>query len=155
MNLKIFGFWNLPRAALRLAFLKGLGIDKKSEAVMRTKTISPESWTEFLAEFNRDHIGWAVTIETMERSESETLAERLPFQGISFDTKGTRPSSLEISVGGGDEPHVAHWVHLPLQIRTVEDKDGSVHLMIEPADGGPTILHLRAPSPSPESVVKL
>ncbi len=122
---------------------------------MRTESIPPENWSNFFNEFNRDHLDWLVTIETMQNAESETLAAQLPFQGISFDTKGSRTSSLEISVGDAGKPHVAHWVHLPFHIRKVENPDGSLHVLIEPADGGPTIVHLRAPSCAPKPVMEL
>jgi hypothetical protein len=122
---------------------------------LRTQTIAPENWDHFFADFNHDHLGWAVTIETMTESESHTLASRLEFQGISFDTKGSRPSTLQISVGDSGHAHLAHAVHLPLHIRKIEDRGGNLHLLIEPADGEPTFVHLRAPSHAVRTVLQL
>jgi hypothetical protein len=113
---------------------------------MHTETIPSEQWTIFLDEFSRNHAGWSATIEMMDgRTGVQKAAEGLELHGISFDTKGTRPSSIQISLGGGTAPHVDHIVDLPFHIRAAEDHQGNVHLQIEPADGPPTLLHLRAP----------
>jgi hypothetical protein len=113
---------------------------------MHTQHIPAEQWFPFAEQFSRTYVGWRTTIELLGgASGPQKAAVDLALQGISFDTKGTRPSSLQISVGGGNDPHVAHVIDLPLNIRTVEDHQGNVHVQIEPADGPPTLLHLRAP----------
>ena len=113
---------------------------------MHTHNIPAEQWTPFLEEFNRTYVGWQATIEMLDTDTGpQKAAVDLALQGISFDTKGTRPASLQISVGGGDAPHVSHVVDLPLNIRSVQDHQGNIHLQIEPARGAPTLLHLRAP----------
>jgi hypothetical protein len=113
---------------------------------MHTQTIPAEQWTIFLDQFSRNYLGWPVTIEMLDGSTGvQRAAEGLEFQGISFDTKGTRPSSIQISLGGDKAPHVSHIVDLPFHIRTAEDHQGNIHLQIEPAQGPPTLLHLRAP----------
>jgi hypothetical protein len=112
---------------------------------MQTHTIPPENWLDFLNKFSRDHEGWLATIEVTEGFQQQPLAVHLAFHGISIDTKGTRPSALQISAGGAGGSHVDHMIDLPLKIREVEDHNGDVHLQIEPARGAPTIIHLRSP----------
>jgi len=113
---------------------------------MHSQTIPAEQWTIFLDQFSRNYAGWPVTIEMVQgTTETKLAAEKLPLQGISFDTKGTRPSSIEISVGSESTAHVSHVVDLPLHIRSHEDHNGNIHLQIEPADGPPTLIHLQAP----------
>jgi len=67
----------------------------------------------------------------------------LPLQGISFDTKGSRPCSIAVSVGDTPADHVRHVVDLPLHLREADEPDGSIDLQIEPADGSQTLIHLR------------
>ena len=66
-------------------------------------------------------------------------------QGISFDTKGTRPSTIEISAGDPPAGHVNHVVDAPLHIRKAQEPDGSIDVQIEPARGPVTLVHLRGP----------
>jgi hypothetical protein len=114
---------------------------------METRTISEDQWIEFFDDFSRDHVGWATTIEVLDsKSGPQNVAENLPLQGISFDTKGTRPCSLEISAGDRPGRHVNHVVDMPLNIRQAQEPDGSIDVQIEPATGPVTLVHVRAPT---------
>ena len=113
---------------------------------METQTISSEKWVQFFDQFSRDHLGWPVTIEILDpQTGPQNLAMHLPLEGISFDTQGTRPSSISIDVGDDPERHMSHTIDLPLHIREMEDTDGYIELQIEPAQGPVTLLHLREP----------
>jgi hypothetical protein len=114
---------------------------------MDTRTIPEDLWLEFADRFSRDHAGWLATVQVLDgRSGPQLVAEALPLQGISFDTKGTRPCSVEVSVGEAPGGHVGHVVDMPLHIREADEPDGSIDLQIEAADGPQTLVHLRAPS---------
>ena len=113
---------------------------------MQTQTIPSSQWVEYFDHFSRDHAGWSTTIEVLDRSTGpQKLAKHLSLQGLSFDTNGTRPSSIEIGLGDAHSPHVAHLVDLPLYIREAKDAEGNIDLQIEPAVGPVTLLHLSAP----------
>jgi len=113
---------------------------------MQTQTISDEHWIEYFNRFSRDHMGWTATIEVLDRkSGPQHIAVNLPFQGISFDTKGTRPCMIEVNLGDRPGRHISHMVDLPLHIRQADEADGSIDVQIEPADGPTTLLHLRGP----------
>jgi hypothetical protein len=127
----------------------------ESSLFMRTQTLRPEIWATFFYEFNRGHMGWPVTIETMRGEASPKLADELAFQGISFDTKGSAANTLLISVGDSPQAHLEHAVYLPLHIRQIEGHQGSVHLLIEPAKGEPTVVHLHPPSHQSGPAVRL
>ena len=59
---------------------------------MDTRTIPEELWVEFADRFSRDYAGWLATVEVLDgRVGAQRVADGLPLQGISFDTKGTRP----------------------------------------------------------------
>jgi len=113
---------------------------------METRTIPETSWIEFADRFSRDHTGWLATVQVLDaRAGAQLVAKDLPLQGISFDTKGTRPCSVEVSVGDTPTEHVRHVVDMPLHIREADEPDGSIDLQIEPADGSQTLIHLRGP----------
>ena len=112
---------------------------------MTTHTIPEHQWTDFCRRMSHDHLGWLATIRVLDREFGpQNIAMDLPFEGISFDTKGTRSSSLEISVGNNPSRHVSHVIDLPLHIRESEESNGSVDVQIEPARGPVTLIHLHA-----------
>ena len=113
---------------------------------MQTRTIPEDQWIEYFDRFSRDHVGCAMTIEVLDKELGpQHLAVDLPLAGISFDTSGTRPSSIEISAGDRPDRHVSHLIDLPLRIREAEQSNGDVDLQIEPATGPVTLLHVRGP----------
>ena len=114
---------------------------------METRTIPEDEWIEYFDRFSREHVGCAVTIEVLDReSGPQHIALELPLEGISFDTKGTRPCAIEISVGDRPDRHVNHVIDMPLNIREAEEANGDLDVQIEPARGPITLLHLRGAS---------
>jgi len=113
---------------------------------METRTVPEDQWLGFLDRFSREHAGWPITIQVLDQQQgAHELAHNLPLQGMSFDTKGTRPCAIDISAGENPNAHVNHVVDLPLNIRVAEEPNGDVDLEIEPAKGPVTLLHLRSP----------
>jgi len=113
---------------------------------MQTRLVPEDQWVEFCNQFSRDHLGWPATIEVLDpETGPRHIARDLPLSGISFDTKGTRPGSLEISAGDDPDCQVSHVVDRPLYIREIEESSGSVDLQIEPGVGPATLVHLRGP----------
>jgi uncharacterized protein DUF5335 len=112
---------------------------------METYNIPETEWTEFFNHLNHDRDGWIATIRVLHGQYGpQRIAMNLPFRGISFDTKGTRPSSLQISAGERNGSHVHHVVDLPLHIRQTEEPNGSIDVQIEPATGPVTLVHLHS-----------
>jgi hypothetical protein len=112
---------------------------------METRTIPETDWLSFADRFSRHYVGWLATIQVLDGSGVLLLAKDLPLQGISFDTRGSRPNSIAVSVGDSPEDHVRHVVDLPLHLRAADEPDGSIDLQIEPANGSQTLIHLRGP----------
>jgi len=113
---------------------------------MKNDNIPADHWTEFFDQLNHDRTGWLATIQVLHaRYGPQNIAVDLPFEGISFDTKGSRASSIEISAGSNPERHVNHVVDLPLHIRQTRESDSSIDVQIEPASGPVTLIHLAAP----------
>jgi hypothetical protein len=113
---------------------------------METRAIPESEWIEFANRFSRDHAGWLATVQVLDGSGALLVAKDLPLQGISFDTKGSRPCSIEVSVGDTPSGHVRHVVDLPLHLREADEPDGSVDFQIESADGPQTLIHVRGPA---------
>ena len=115
---------------------------------METRNISENEWIEFFDRFSGEHTGWLATIQVLDPQQGpHQIMENLPLQGVSFDSKGTRPSTIDISAGDETGRHVNHVVDLPLHIREAHEPNGDVDIQIEPANGPVTLLHLTRPTP--------
>jgi hypothetical protein len=113
---------------------------------MYTLTIPEEQWISYMDQFSRDHLGWSATIKVLDKNAGpQHVAENLPLQGISFDTKGSRPSSIEVSVGDQTSQHISHVVDMPLHIRQAEESNGAIDIEIEPARGPVTLIRMHGP----------
>lgn len=114
---------------------------------MKREHIPEDLWGQFVIEFSREHEGWPVTIELIESDAAEyAVARGLPLQGMSFDTRGSRPASLEIAVGESPDEHISHVVDLPMEIRMESDDERrNITLEIEPAHGPRTLLIFHGP----------
>ena len=113
---------------------------------MNTQTIPAEQWPDFFERFSRDHADWPTTIEVLDPSSGpQKVASDVPLQGISFDTKGTRSSSLQVSVGAPDGEYTRHVIDLPLNIRQVEEPGGDIDLQVESAQGPTTLIRVHEP----------
>lgn len=116
---------------------------------MQSHTIPEDQWIQFFDDFSKSHVGWPVTIEVLsEDAGPERLAGDLPFQGISFDTRGTRASALHVTAGDRTDANVDHVIDLPLRIHIIGDEPQShrIDVQIEPANGPTTLLHIQRPS---------
>src|SRR6266566_6873734 len=111
---------------------------------MQTQTIPEDQWLEYFDQFSRDHVGCPVTIEVLDaQTGPQYIAQDLPLSGISFDTKGTRPCAIEISLGDQPQRHLNHVIDMPLHILQACEPSGDIDLHIEPATGPPTLIHIR------------
>ena len=116
---------------------------------MHTSEIPSEQWLSFINNFSRDHLDWPASLEILDPTLGDhSLAENLPLQGLSFDTKGTRPASLEVALGDApNAPHISHTIEHPLHIYVADDPQhhaGTIE--IEPAQGPKVLLHYHAPA---------
>jgi hypothetical protein len=114
---------------------------------MQDREIPSEQWMPFINQFSRDHQGQTVTIEVLDPElGTHHLAENLPLMGLSFDVRGTRPASLEVSAGNLPDGLIRHVIDLPLAIRLASDTtEQDVSLRIQPAQGPSTLILLRGP----------
>ena len=112
--------------------------------IIQTRTIPSNHWVEYFDCFSRDPLGCSINIEVLDRKTGpQHIASDMPLQGISFDTKGTRASSIEISAGDRADSHVSHVVDMPLHIREADEGNRNVDVQIEPAVGPITLIHVR------------
>ena len=112
---------------------------------MTTDTIAKDQWKTYFDRVSRDHAGRPATIKVLDAATGPlNVAADLALQGFSIDTRGgTRPGSVEISVGDSPDRHVSHTVDDPRAVRQTTESNGAVDIEIEPADGGPiTLVHL-------------
>jgi hypothetical protein len=105
-------------------------------AIMEVRVIPEDQWVQFVNAFSRDHVGQAVTIEVVADVGRQAIAQGLPLQGVSFDLRGTRPASVDVSAGEQPDQHVRHVIDMPMFIRVTKGDQGEdTRLEIEPARG--------------------
>ena len=114
---------------------------------MRDYEIPEQQWISYFDGFSREHAGWPVTIEVLTAETGpQRVATDLALQGISFDSSGTRPCTIQVGAGDDTSANMSHVIDLPLHIREVKDDDnGDVTIQIEPARGAMTLIHLHQP----------
>jgi hypothetical protein len=114
---------------------------------MQTYEVPEGEWMGFFDRFSRDHSGWPVTIEVLdEEAGPQRLVQEQPLQGISIDSAGSRPCTVQIGSGDNPDANFSHSVDLPLHIRVADNEQGSDGtLEIEPARGPVTLVRYRRP----------
>ena len=110
---------------------------------MMNQEIPVAEWSGFLEQFTKQHEGRQVSLETTNRSRTQTDAHDLPLQGISLDRKGSDHGAILMTVGSGDT-ELTHAVDDPRRVRLLKTSDGADEgLEIESADGSRTRLAFR------------
>ena len=72
---------------------------------MMTREIRPETWPTYWQNLSRLYQGWWVTIEELGHElGDQRLADRLPLQGISFDSAGSEAGAILID---SSDPKIA------------------------------------------------
>jgi hypothetical protein len=114
---------------------------------MPTQEIPHDQWKVFFDSFSRQHEGWLTTMEVFSDDVgAQREAEELPFEGISFNTKGTAGESILISVARSEADHVTHVLEHPTHVwlqRAPEETNESLELIGN--DDSKILLRLRSP----------
>ncbi len=110
-----------------------------------TTNIPREQWSQFLDQFSRQHQGWRASIEIEDPERGpQHVAEDAPFQGISFDDRGSESGSLEVAVGDQPDRFVSHLIEQPRALRVLEERPGEqAAIQIESKDAPVTLVMLR------------
>ena len=107
--------------------------------------IERDRWQDYLDEFSKRNRGRAARIEVLsEDLGAQEAAEMLPFEGISFESKGSLAPSIEIMFGGTGAADSRHLTRTVIEARRIVPKLGAdgreEALEIEAGDGTRTIL---------------
>jgi hypothetical protein len=112
--------------------------------MMQTQAIPETRWREFFNSFSREHVGWPVTIEVLDRrAGAHNVATSLPLEGIYVS--GQYMSAIEVGAGGDPGRYVHHVIPLPLRVWEMIEPDGGADIEIEPKEGPTTLLHVDNP----------
>jgi len=112
---------------------------------MQTHPIPETQWRDFFNAFSKDHVGWPVTIEVLDRrAGAHKVASDLPLEGIYVSGKDI--SAIEVGAGGAPERYVHHVIPLPHRVWELIEDDGAADIQIEPKEGPTTLLHVMNPA---------
>lgn len=126
------------------------------EAIVATREIPIEEWTEFLNDFTRRHDAWITSVELIDDPDLGTQMQfdQLAFIGASPDPKEGRCGAIEIIAASDLMDHVTHVVENPVAVRVREGEGGVDALEIEAGNGSKTLVLLSREairlSPMPE-----
>jgi hypothetical protein len=121
------------------------------EADMLNGEIPRDQWTRFFDDFSKQHEGWIVNWEVLDRKlGDQEKTSRLPLVGISADLKGSRPR-IEVMVGGRLDAHVTQIIESPKRVLFKQpDQPGHEAIEIESDDGSATLITFRHIDPEQE-----
>jgi hypothetical protein len=107
--------------------------------------IQKERWPEYFKELNKTYQGWAVMIEALDHElGDQPVADGLPLQGISFETKGSAAGDVLIEVGDAGTPYEVHRIDHPRTVSAADTQPGAeTDIQIDSGDGTATLIHLR------------
>ncbi|HEY7091299.1 MAG TPA: DUF5335 family protein [Tepidisphaeraceae bacterium] len=107
--------------------------------------VPKETWKQFFNDFNKQHSGWAVTIEELAGELGDQReADDLPFQGISYDPVGSQAGDILVETGDTETAYDVHLVHRPTVVRVaMTEPAGEADIEIETEESYTTIVHVR------------
>jgi hypothetical protein len=110
--------------------------------------IPKQNWSYFFDTFSLRHQGWIASLELMDDEiGDQTEANRMRFEGITFETGKHEPESVEIIFGATPYVHVTHTIVGPRAVRierTVLDNGTFETLEIESARGPLALVRFHA-----------
>lgn len=124
---------------------------------LTTLEIQRDRWQAFFNEISKLYQGWAVTIEALAgEMGDQPVADGVPLQGISFETKGSAAGDLLIEVGDIGTPYEVHRINRPQNVRAADTQPGTeTDIQVDSQDRTSTIIHIRRrpelPPPSAKS----
>ncbi len=111
---------------------------------MATREIPKSDWKQFSDMVSDEYQGWLTTVETRGADRHlKTVAEDLPFEGISIDDKAD-VKSIEVAVGNDPDDHIGHVITHPTHMRLEEGSDPNRKTLHIESTGGDTVVSLRA-----------
>jgi hypothetical protein len=111
-----------------------------------TRTIEPDQWIPFLAEFTRENSGAHARLDVMGPEFGyQVETENRPFDGVSADVKdGAR--NIWITFGSDRANHFTHGIEGVAALRVLSGvPHGGAVLEVETQDGTKTVLELTNP----------
>ena len=120
--------------------------------------IQQEQWQAYLNDFSKRNSGRMADLQILsDELGTQEEAEMLPLEGITLDTKGSLPSSVEIMLGGTGSADNRNLTHTITKVRRIVPKTGGDGredaLEIEAGDGAKTILIFKTPPELPEGAL--
>jgi hypothetical protein len=127
-------------------------INNEGEEIMQGE-IERDKWRAYLDAFSKRNGGRTAHVEVISSDlGAQEAADRLPFEGITFEDKGSLAPSVEIILGATASRHLTHTITGVRRIVPKLDEQGREDaLEIEAADGAKTIIHFETLTALPET----
>ncbi len=110
---------------------------------MSTQQIPRDEWPVFFDSFSRQNEGTLATLETLSEDSGDQQTQTMPFQGVSYEARGSDAGSIIIMLGTEADDHLERTVFSPtvVQLKPAGEAGPTV-LEIETSDGPTVLLHL-------------
>ena len=103
-------------------------------------------WPDYFRDMSKLFQGWAVTVEVLDpQLGDQNVIDGLPFQGISYETKGgSQAGDVLVEAGDAGTPYLTHLVHQPRAVRGAALQPGlETDVEIDAQDGVTHLVRLR------------
>lgn len=108
--------------------------------------IKRENWADFFESLSKRRYEWKTRIEVLNPEiGDQTLAEGLPLNGVTVETKGDRVT-IDVSVGKSTDAHQTHNIKNPSRVAFLAAADKHQDVIdIEEEDGTKTLISFIEP----------
>jgi hypothetical protein len=114
---------------------------------MAKQEIPRDEWIRFFNDYSHQHQGWLATVEIKGKEIGDRIeAKGLPFQGVTFDEKGSEKGSIAVFLDKGTQEDETHIIAHPTHLRIENEGERERELEIEASDGTKTLIHFDHPS---------
>ena len=108
-----------------------------------TDDIPKQDWGYFLDVFSLRHRGWLASLELFGPEFGDQLeANRLRFEGITYEAATGEPEAISIMFGASPDDHIAHAIRKPtcLRVERTELEIGTFETLESESERGPRAL---------------
>ena len=113
---------------------------------MSTQQIPRNEWPAFFDSFSRQNEGALASLESLSADIGDQQTQTMPFQGISYESRGSDAGAIIIMLGTEADDHLERTISNPTTVYLKPAGEAGPTVLEIEADGEPTVLLHLAPA---------